>query len=171
MANKVDNDTFAKLIAESESAAKRYQDLVRDIGHKTTGTWYGVPGLTDSGEWVFYRAGTKASAAAHALAHLMKQQGWVDAPAGVRCIGFEAWDAGEGGGLYLAAPRHVYREMCDIADKIRRRRSPTTSSLTEEIGSRLAGTGASIERLEVDLGEAGEQEFASGNAAPRRKSR
>ena len=77
--------------AKSVMASKRMIEMVDRVEERSVGTWYFNYGWPDERlkAWHFVRCGMKGVDAALALAAQLRQFGYREAPAGIRCIGFE----------------------------------------------------------------------------------
>lgn len=138
---------MAEALAKSESAVANYARTVHEIGRQI-GDWYDVPPKIAS--WVKYRAGHKTSPVAQAEASRLRQQGWVDAPRGLKCHGFEVYDIEEG--LYLVAPQEVYRRMLEIAETAVEMRAGMRRAVESEAAG-LEQSGVSIDTVSFKVDE------------------
>jgi hypothetical protein len=102
------------MLAESRRAFQNYSNTLTDIEKSLLGTYDGIPPKLQG--WAFYRCGLRNSPVAQSLARLLRGQGWVEAPRGVKMRGTELWD-GDDGGLIVCAPQEVYRRMKAIEEE------------------------------------------------------
>lgn len=146
------DEQFAEMLATSKAALANYERTLSDVEKSMIGNWRGKPAKLEN--WVFFRCGEKRSAVAQSLAHMLRQQGWTDAPRGVTMIGTELWDGTEGA-LVICAPLEVYRRMKAIEqianDKAAMREQ---AGKMNGLGGALDGmSGVQVDVLEVKTGE------------------
>lgn len=150
----IEQDTMvADLLAKSQRGLENYTKALGDIDRGLIGRWYGMPSRMQADGWVFYRCGLRSSAHAVAIAYMLQQHGWVQAPPGLRCVGFET-DAE--GGLYLCCPPETYGRMKNIESQARRKRSRGEIASLDGFATSLGqlGAGVEIERMDVSMGQA-----------------
>lgn len=162
-AESVQDDTLADLLAQSKAALANYTKAIADIDRSAIGHWYGMPPRMQADGWMFYRCGAKNSATAQALAQTFKLHGWVDAPAGTACVGFEEWDSTRGGGLYLCCPPETYGRMKDVLRKARTK-GVSKSDIEESLTKELSSLGVEIETITVSSQEMSGQDFVEMSA-------
>lgn len=108
----VSGDTFDFEAARAKSvlASTRMIELVDQAERMSIGSWYFPDGWPDERmkSWHFVRCGTAKAEASLALAAQLRQFGYVKAPRGVRCVGFE--NQGENM-LVMCAPRETRLNM------------------------------------------------------------
>jgi hypothetical protein len=114
---------------------------------QSVGTWYNLPPEYAKG-WVFIRAGIKRVARAEGFAAQLRQMGYIDAPAGTRCVGFE--NDGEGG-LYLCIPAQGANKITER--KMRAKRAVTSAANFSNTLRGLQGGGVdvNVETREHDI--------------------
>lgn len=110
------DQALAEMFARSQAAFLKYQSTLSDIERSMIGTFINVPPKMESG-WIFHRVGGKGSHAHQGMAHMLRQQGWIDAPRGVEMVGTQFWDGPEGA-IILCAPQEVYRRMKAIEEAV-----------------------------------------------------
>lgn len=137
-----------KTTAKSAEDAKaqsllRMQSFIEQMDaaeRQSVGTWYNMPHEYSKG-WVFIRAGLRSIARAEAFAAQLRQMGYIDAPKGTRCVGFE--NDGDHG-LYLCIPAQGYNRLNE-----RKRRASRTITSQAAFASHLRGVQS--EGFEVDV--------------------
>lgn len=143
---------LAESLANSKKGLQNYQKTLSAIEKQMIGAFRGVP--PKIADWVFYRVGQKVSQVTHAMAHMLRQQGWVDAPPSVKMLGVEFFD-GEAGGLYLCAPQATYKRMKEI-EQAAANKSTVKAEIEsfDGLGEQLDGTsGVQVDQLDVQMSE------------------
>ena len=120
------------------------------------GTWYEVPSGYE--RWRFVRCGLRKSDRAMALQATLRRMGYQDAPAGVRCAGFESDGAN---GLYMCVPEEVWRVVQDrkdratqaIDDRVRKQMAADLGSVGFGPGSDVRVTGRTVSGSPADIAE------------------
>ena len=136
--------TLAEMFAQSEAAFAKYLTVLSDIERQMIGMFKNVPDRIR--DWVFFRCGHRGVPVWDSLAHMLRQQGWVDAPRGVQTIGFELFD-GPDRAQILCAPQAVYRRMKAIEDAVAAKSS--VKAAIERFDG-LAGTIDGMKGVEID---------------------
>lgn len=165
------DDTLAEQLAQSREAYAKYSKAVEDIELGMIGKFYGMPpkmqALYDRGEIALYRVGLKSSNTAKALRHLLIQQGWKDAPRGVKHYGTELYD-GDDNGIFVFADISVPRRMRDIQSKANRKRTADAVRSLDGFAKDAADMGVVIEQFDVRVGQAAAPDVGAELADNRR---
>ena len=100
-------------------------DRTEELG---SGTWLGMPHAMK--KWHFVRF-NKQHPEHLEMAHLLKQKGYVDAPPGVKCVGFERdYDKG----LYLCCPPELW---ASLRERRIRAKMARTQTLQQTFGGHI----------------------------------
>lgn len=166
--DEAQDDELASLLAQSQKALANYERALGDIERSTIGVFYNIPVRMQADGWIFYRCGVKGSPMAEALAATFRLHGWVDAPAGVQCRGFEEWDNARGGTRILCIPPDGYRRMKEIQRKARQRSGLSRSAIEDSLSSEFRGLGVEVEAITVDVSEIGGEEMDARSKASKR---
>ena len=124
--------------ALEEAANKRlaeWIDIVDQSERQSIGAWYNVP--EEFMGWHFVRGGLRNDPRANALAYMLRQMGYQDAPRGVRMAGFET---DSDGGLYLMVPMQVFKA-------IQGRKRKATKSIGDKVDSQIQRHASAIKGL------------------------
>lgn len=139
---------------------EKYQRMLTDVERSMIGTFTGIPDKFR--DWVFYRCGLRSSAVSNALRHMMKQQGWQDAPKSVRHVGTELYDGTDGAEIIMA-PQEVYRRQKDVEQRVLdgkslRQTARKFDGLEKTLGDRA---GVTLDEFSVDIVEGTPGDVAS----------
>lgn len=171
--NEAFDATLAEQLAKSSAAFEAYSKTLDRISAGMVGRFYGMPPKMqaeyDAGRLVCYRVGLRSSQAAKALAALMRQQGWFDAPRGTRHGGTEVFD-GDEGALILVAQLADARRMHDVRDRAARARANGEITALDGFARDVAAMGAVVESFDVRVGQAGTPDVAGNVRDARSRS-
>lgn len=155
-----DDAMVEQLAQQSEAAFKNYQRMLSDVEKQMLGQFVGVPEKLKT--WVFYRVGLRNSSIAQAMAHMMRQQGWLDAPRSVKMIGTEYFD-GSDGALIIMIPQDGYRRAKDIEQRvIEKTSSRAKAKKFDGLQEALSSTpGVDLTEFSVDVVDSTQQDITS----------
>mgnify|MGYP003115074531 CR=1 FL=1 len=117
--------------AQSVLKMQQWIQSVDNAERRHVGTWYNIPEGFE--EWHFVRLGMRGVQNAEALSWQMQQMGYVPAPPGVMCAGFET--DGEAG-LYLCIPKQAWHVL---KERKNRAQSQLDSSVKGALQSAMGG--------------------------------
>lgn len=171
--NEAFDATLAEQLAKSSAAFEAYAKTVDRISAGMIGRYYGMPPKMqaeyDAGRIVCFRVGLRSSQAAKSLAHLMRQQGWFDAPRGTRHAGTEVFD-GEEGPIILCAQLQDARRMHEVRDRAQAKRANAEIVALDGFARDVAAMGAVVEDFDVRVGQASTPDVAANVRDARSRS-
>lgn len=148
-------------------AAKNYNRMMDDIDRALIGKWYGMPaGKEAHNGYAYYRCGRRGKPNTIFAQNILRQFGWLPAPAGTRAHGYEV-DGDEG--VYMYARIDVYRNMKKIQAKARQEKergalravaNPALAFRDGEDGDALARRGVTASVVSYETGTASFDEMA-----------
>jgi hypothetical protein len=129
---KTPSQTLTAEAAEAQSVLRMNEWITQvDAAERmSVGSWLNIPPQYTG--WVFMRCGLRGVDRAEALAASLRRMGYMDAPRGTQCAGFDS--DGERG-LYLMIPRKGYAMLQERKRGIRRSVQTATNAFETAVGS------------------------------------
>ena len=147
---------MTKKAASKSTEDARAQSMLRmnafieqmDVAERqSVGTWYNMPQEYAKG-WVFIRAGLRTVPRAEAFAAQLRRMGYLDAPKGTRCVGFET-DGDHG--LYLCIPAQGAAVLAERKARARRAISNRAAFASQLRGVESSGFDVSVTHSEKEV--------------------
>lgn len=147
-AAQAEYDGFFRL---SPSEEAMLEEFFRGVDRQRVNRWYGFPSpLFEIPRVHYFRCGRAGDPKADALAYAMRMLRWKDAPASVRCHGYEADFMQGGKGLYLCITDEGHRQWNAWREQQKRKKGRRAEEESKSVIADAVGqTGAAIESLSI----------------------